>query len=74
LAGEVTTGSGIVKWGRRALVLVVVGLLLQLAVAFYWSPITFILSAAIGLPFVILGAAVFGIAVLRVRIREGGVE
>jgi hypothetical protein len=65
------TDQSIVTWGRRALVLVIVGLLLQLAATFYWSPMTFIVSAAIGLPFVVLGAGVFGWAVLRRRLRDG---
>jgi hypothetical protein len=66
-----STDPGIVTGGRRALVLVIVGLALQLAATFYWSPMTFIVSAAIGLPFVVLGAAVFGRAVLRRRLRDG---
>jgi hypothetical protein len=61
----------VVRWGRRALVLIVVGLVLQLGATFYWSPATFILSAAIGLPFVLVGAAVFGVTVLRAPIRDG---
>jgi hypothetical protein len=56
-----------VAWGRRALVLVVVGLTLQVVATFRWSPATFLLSAAVGLPCVLLGAAVFGWAVLRGR-------
>jgi hypothetical protein len=56
-----------VAWGRRALVLVVVGLALQLVATLRWSPATFLLSAAVGLPCVLLGAAVFGWAVLRGR-------
>ena len=72
MAGDVTPDAGIVTWGRRALVLVVVGLGVQLATTFYWSPITFIVSAAVGLPCVLLGAGVFGWAVLRARRRQGG--
>ena len=58
-------------WGRRGLALVAVGLGLQLAATFVWSPATFVLSAAIGLPAVLLGAAVFGWTVLRSPIRDG---
>jgi hypothetical protein len=62
----------VTRWGRRALGLVVVGLVLQLAATFVWSPATFILSAAVGLPAVLLGAAVFGFTVLKTAIRDGG--
>jgi hypothetical protein len=61
----------VTRWGRRALVLVAVGLTLQLLATFNWSPMTFILSAAIGLPAVLLGAVVFGVVVLRRPLREG---
>ena len=63
-AGE-TKPPAVVIWGRRALVLVVVGLGLQIATTFAWSPATFVVSAAIGLPLVVLGAAIFGWAVWR---------
>ena len=80
MAGQVTgeanrdakTDPSIVTWGRRALVLVVVGLAVQLGATFYWSPATFIVSAAVGLPCVLLGAGVFGWAVVRARLRAGG--
>jgi hypothetical protein len=72
VAVELKTDERIVVWGRRALVLVVVGLVLQIGASFHWTPATFILSAAIGLPCVLLGAAVFAWSVLRARIREGG--
>jgi hypothetical protein len=57
----------VVSWGRWALVLVMVGLALQIGATFVWSPATFVLSAAVGLPFVLLGAGVFGLAVWRSR-------
>jgi hypothetical protein len=41
---------------RRALLLVIVGLGVQLGCAFFWSPATFLLSALLGMPLVILGA------------------
>jgi hypothetical protein len=66
-----TTRDRVTVWGRRALGLVAVGLVLQLAATFLWSPATFIVSAAIGLPAVCLGAVVFGWAVLRDPIRGG---
>jgi hypothetical protein len=66
------TDPAVIGWGRRALVLVLVGLLVQLGATFYWSPATFILSAVIGLPSVVVGAALFAWAVLRDRIRDRG--
>jgi hypothetical protein len=69
---KMATDPSVTRWGRRALVLVVVGLLLQLGATFSWSPATFIVSAAIGLPLVLVGAALFGWAVLRDRLRAGG--
>lgn len=46
--------------GKRELpigfVLVMVGLLVQVATAFFWSPGTFIVSAVIGVPCVLVGA------------------
>ena len=52
-------------WGRRALLLVVLGLVLQLVAVFSWTPATFIVSAAVGLPLVLVGAGLFGLAVLK---------
>jgi hypothetical protein len=77
LATGVTADPAIVKWGRRALGLVAVGLVMQIGTTFYWTPGTFIVSAALGLPLVLLGAAIFGWAVLRTRVgdrapRDGG--
>jgi hypothetical protein len=45
-----------VRGVRRALLLVMVGLSVQLGCAFFWSPATFLLSALLGMPLVILGA------------------
>jgi hypothetical protein len=64
----------IVSWGRRALALVVAGLMLQILATLYWSPATFMMSAAVGLPFVLLGAAVFGWTVLRARSRDAAAK
>ncbi len=60
-------GAGVARGARAGLVVVLLGLLLQLVATFTWSPGTFILSAAIGLPLVLAGAAIFGWAVLRGR-------
>ena len=74
MAGEVNKDSRVVKWGRRGLALVVVGLALQLVATFHWTPATFVVSAALGIPCVLLGAAMFGFTVLRAPIRQGGPE
>ena len=41
---------------RRSLGLVAAGLGVQLACAFFWSPGTFLLSALVGVPLVLIGA------------------
>jgi len=71
LAAEVTD-ERLIRWGRRGMGLVVVGLGLQLVATFHWTPATFVVSAAIGIPCVLLGAVVFGLAVLRAPIRGSG--
>jgi hypothetical protein len=53
------------RWGRRGLAIVLVGLAIQIGTALAWSPGAFILSAAVGVPLVVTGAALFGWAVLR---------
>ncbi len=50
---------------RRALGLVVVGLSIQLACAFFWGPGTFLLSALIGMPLVVVGVLVGWLARAR---------
>ena len=45
--------------------------LVQLGAAFHWTPATFILSAAIGVPLVLLGGALFLAAVWR-NMRDKG--
>jgi hypothetical protein len=74
LAAEVTgkkDAEWVVRWGRRGLALVAAGLGLQLVATFHWTPATFVLSAAIGIPAVLVGAAVFGLTVLRAPIHQG---
>jgi hypothetical protein len=65
----VKTDDRVINWGRRGLGLVAVGLAVQLVATFHWTPATFVVSAAIGIPCVLLGAAIFGLAVLRAPIR-----
>jgi hypothetical protein len=56
---------------RRAAVVGGLGLVVQLGAAFHWTPATFILSASVGAPLVLVGGAMFLIAVLR-NIRDKG--
>jgi hypothetical protein len=56
---------------RRAAAVAGVGLLVQVAASFYWTPLTFIASAAIGLPLVGVGALLFLRAVVRVMKEKG---
>jgi hypothetical protein len=56
---------------RRATAVAGLGLLVQLAASFYWTPLTFVLSAAVGLPLVLVGALLFFRAVLRVMKDKG---
>ena len=50
---------------RRAAVVSGLGLGAQLLAAFHWTPMTFILSAAVGAPLVIAGGVLFLAAVWR---------
>ena len=56
---------------RRAAVVAGLGLLVQVAGSFYWTPLTFIASAAIGLPLVGIGALMFLRAVIRIMKERG---
>ena len=58
---------------RRAAVVAGVGLLVQLAGSFYWTPLTFIASAAVGLPLVGVGALMFLRAVVRIMKEKGAI-
>jgi hypothetical protein len=68
MAGEVTTPASAM---RRAAGVAGLGLLVQLAGSFYWTPLTFIVSAAVGLPLVGLGALLFLRAVIRIMKDKG---
>jgi hypothetical protein len=50
---------------KRAAAIVGIGLALQLGAALHWTPATFILSAAVGLPLVLVGGLLFLAAVWR---------
>ena len=68
MAGEMNVH---VRSMRRAAVVGGAGLVVQLAAAFYWTPLTFIASAAIGLPLVGVGALMFLRAALRIMKEKG---
>lgn len=56
---------------RRATVITGLGLLVQIGSSLHWTPITFVLSAAFGLPLVLVGAGLFLRTVLRVMKDKG---
>jgi hypothetical protein len=56
---------------RRAAVFAGLGLCVQIAAAFHWTPATFILSASVGTPLVLGGGLLFLAAVWR-NMREKG--
>jgi hypothetical protein len=56
---------------RRAAVVGGLGLAVQLGAALHWTPITFIVSAAVGAPLVIVGGLMFLAAVWR-NMRDKG--
>jgi hypothetical protein len=56
---------------RRAAVVAGLGLAVQLGAALHWTPMTFILSAAIGAPLVLIGGGMFLAAVWR-NMRDKG--
>jgi hypothetical protein len=56
---------------RVAAVVSALGLLVQLGASFHWTPLTFVASAAIGLPLVGVGALLFLRAVVRVMKEKG---
>jgi tryptophan-rich sensory protein len=56
---------------RQATAVTGLGLLVQLASSFYWTPLTFVLSAAVGLPLVLAGTVLFLRTVLRLLKSKG---
>jgi hypothetical protein len=50
------------RQARIGIRLVVFGLALQLGLAFYWTPGTFVLSAAVAMPLVLLGCGLLALA------------
>jgi hypothetical protein len=56
---------------RRAATWAGLGLAVQLGASFYWTPGSFVLSAAVGIPLVLAGGVQFVIAVVRVMRDKG---
>jgi len=56
---------------RRAAICTGLGLVIQLAAALDWTPLTFIASAVIGLPLILVGALLFLRAVWK-SLKSGG--
>ena len=66
-----TGGSEMARKIRRAAATGGVGLALQLGAALHWTPATFVVSAAIGVPLVLSGGVLFLAAVWR-NMRDKG--
>ena len=63
--------SAVARKIRRAALIAGLGLAVQLGAAFHWTPATFILSATIGAPLVLVGGVLFLAAVWR-NMRDKG--
>jgi hypothetical protein len=55
---------------RVGFLLVMLGLIIQIVAALFWGPAMFIISAAVGLPLVLVGAAVVFFTTRRVGVQE----
>ncbi|RKH11467.1 hypothetical protein D7V97_11100 [Corallococcus sp. CA053C] len=51
---------------RIAALFVLAGLLVQLFATLFWSPLTFVVFAAVGVPLVLVGVLLYAITVWRV--------
>ncbi len=56
---------------RRGLALTMVGLALQLGAKLHWTPLTFVISASVGVPLVLVGGLLFLSAVWRTLKAKG---
>ncbi|MES1206862.1 MAG: hypothetical protein ABUS79_13070 [Pseudomonadota bacterium] len=65
--------SDMVRKIRRAAAVGGMGLVVQLAAALHWTPATFVLSAAVGVPLVLAGGVLFLSAVWRSMRDKGAV-
>ena len=70
---DATETEGTTRRIRNAAVLVGLGLSVQVGAAFHWTPATFILSAVVGLPLVLVGGLLFVAAVWRNMRNKGAV-
>ncbi|GEN11980.1 hypothetical protein SAMN05443572_113273 [Myxococcus fulvus] len=51
---------------RRAALLVLAGLLVQLFTTLFWSPLTFVVFTAVGVPLVLLGVGFYVVTVWKI--------
>jgi hypothetical protein len=58
--------------GRVGFLMVMLGLLVQIAATLFWGPAMFIFSAVVGLPLVLGGAVSVFITARRVRVQGTG--
>jgi hypothetical protein len=56
---------------RIAMILVAIGLFVQLVMQLSWSPMTFVLYAALGIPIMLLGIVLYGVGVIKVLRGKG---
>jgi hypothetical protein len=72
-ASNQSADDGTTRGIRRAASVAGLGLVLQLGAALHWTPVTFILSAAVGVPLVLAGTVLFLRAVWRNMKKTGAV-
>ncbi|MBN9687617.1 MULTISPECIES: hypothetical protein [unclassified Corallococcus] len=51
---------------RVAALFVLAGLLIQLFAYLHWTPLTFVISTAVGVPGVLLGVLLYGVTVWKI--------
>jgi hypothetical protein len=56
---------------RLGALLVAAGLAVQLVLSWFWTPLTFVISVALGVPLVALGVGLFVLAVWRFILDKG---
>ncbi|MDX2021393.1 MAG: hypothetical protein SF187_14220 [Deltaproteobacteria bacterium] len=59
------------KQVRRGLLLTGMGLAIEVGAQFYWTPMTFVVAASVGVPLVLLGAWMFMQAAWRSLKQKG---
>lgn len=58
---------------QRGLALTVIGLAIEVAAQFYWTPMTFVLAVSLGVPLVLFGGAMSMRAAWRSLKQKGAV-